>query len=577
MPYIGIDLGTTFSAMAYLDRDGKPVTIPNAEGDLTTPSVVLFESETEVIVGREARRASLAEPDRVAEDVKRYMGDDFYPRVLLGQRLSPITLSAMILRKLMQDARARAGSIDGAVITVPAYFDEFRRQATAAAAELAGLRLLDIINEPTAAALAYAYRGFVADGTVARGQPRTVLVYDLGGGTFDVTLLRTVGGDLTVLATAGDVRLGGRDWDERLFNHLADLFVREHGDDPRDDPLSRQQLMSLAEEAKKDLSRRTHTPYVVNHAGKSLRGQITRAEFDQLTADLLFRSESRVSRVLRDAGLAWDAVDELLAVGGSTRMPQVQEMLQRISGKTPNTSVSPDEAVAHGAAIHAAIAVAAHGGEAPAAPAATPPAGGEGPPPAEPSAGQEGDALSQLAAATTTIQRPAADPAPAIDAAEEKKFLAWLGDKLVRLLRSVHTTNVNAHSLGVVAEDRAGRRFVRHLIARNSRLPAAASRCFATVTTNQRRVTVEIVEGESEAVDYCLAVGTCVITQLPAGLPRGSPIEVTFRYDRSGRLHVQAVHLASGAWAETLIQRGGGVDPQKIHLSRELLQRVSVT
>lgn len=223
MALLGIDLGTTFSAMAHLDPSGLPVTIPNAEGELTTPSVVLFEPGGEVVVGREARRAALSEPGRVAEDVKRHMGDSYFPKLLDGKRLTPVGISSLILGKLRRDAEKRIGRIEGVVITVPAYFDEARRQATAAAGRLAGLKVIDIINEPTAAALAYAYRGLSAqEQKSVRGldsPPRTALVYDLGGGTFDVTVLRIAGSDLKVLATAGDVQLGGRDWDERLFSY----------------------------------------------------------------------------------------------------------------------------------------------------------------------------------------------------------------------------------------------------------------------------------------------------------------------------------------------------------------------
>jgi molecular chaperone DnaK len=604
MAYIGIDLGTTFSAMAYVDRDGQTLTIPNAEGELTTPSVVLFESAHDVLVGREAKRAALAEPERVAEDTKRYMGEEFYPRLLLNERFSPVTLSAVILMKLKRDAEARLGSIDGVVITVPAYFDERRRQATAAAAQSAGLTLLDIINEPTAAALAYAYRDCLSAVDSARPDARlpaqTLVVYDLGGGTFDVTALRTQGGELTVLATAGDVRLGGRDWDERLFHHLADLFVHEKGDDPRDDALSRQQLMQQAEELKKDLSRRTRVVFAINHAGKTLRGELTREQFESMTADLLFRSESRVSRVLRDAGLTWDKVDEVLAVGGSTRMPQVQAMLRRVAGKQPNVSLSPDEAVAHGAAIHAAIRVAAEPPSPPlpqtppAASAAEPETGAavaSEPAPvapatavaAAPVANAQAVPSSQapatpweaLAAAASAVN--AGDPRSPINENQRRRYTGWLGSRLVQLLGSIRTSNVNAHSLGIVAEDGNGRRRATRLIPRNTPLPVTVSRCFATVTANQKRVTVQVVEGESQGVADCNPVGTCIIRKLPPGLPKGSPVEVTFSYDGSGRLHIQAVDVIHGAWAQTIIQRGGGVDPRKVRFNIQLLSRLRLS
>jgi molecular chaperone DnaK len=530
MSLIGIDLGTTFSAVAYLEPDGRPVTIPNAEGELVTPSVILFDTDTNAIVGREARRAALVEPDRVAYDVKRYMGDEFYPRPIAGQRFSPISLSSLILRKLKQDAEARVGAVEGAVITVPAYFDESRRQATAAAAEAAGLKVIDIINEPTAAALAYAYRsaGPARPAGDAAATPKTLVVYDLGGGTFDVTLLRADGNTLTVLATAGDVRLGGRDWDERLANHLAEEFIRSYKSDPREDPMTLQQLMQNAEELKKDLSRRTNARYAVSHAGRSLRGEVTRQKFEELTNDLLFRTESRITRVLRDTNNTWDRIDELLCVGGSTRMPQVIDMLRRVSGKTPNTSLAPDEAVAHGAAIHAHV----------------------------------------LAA-----QGAAADHAGAGDSSIFRRF----GDRLLHTLRSMHTTSVNSHSLGVVVEDGQGRQFVSHLIPRNTPLPAHVKRCYATLKENQRQVNVQIVEGESQTPEDCLLIGTCRIEALPAGLAKGSPVEVTFRYDRSGRLHVEAVHVVSGTWAESRIERRAGLDPSRIQITEDMLARLSVS
>lgn len=618
MNYIGIDLGTTFSAVAHLGPQGRPITIPNAEGELTTPSVILFESDESAIVGREAKRAALAEPGNVAEDVKRYMGEESYPKLLRGRTISPINLSAIILKKLLQDAEARLGPIEGAVITVPAYFDENRRQATAAAAHSAGLALIGIINEPTAAALAHAFKSYttpeggVAEILHADGQlPEISVVYDLGGGTFDVTVLRAVGYDLTVLATAGDVQLGGRDWDKRLYDHLADMFVSEHGADPRDDALSRQQLESTAEEMKKDLSRRDHTLFVVNHAGKTLQGMLTRSQFEEMTADLLFRTESRLSRAVRDAGINWGDVDDVLAVGGSTRMPQVQAMLSRVTGMSPDASISPDEAVAHGAAIHAAVCVAAGGrSELPAAelcddeiddseeivPAEiVEPADPTEPqmelerlaqaaaPQTEAPAGQS--PLDELAAALTgEIPSRGPDQKPAryldttaIDNEKQAEFLDWLGTELAALIGEIHTKNVNAHTLGVVAETQDGRLLVSPLISRNTLLPARETKVYATVVDSQERVTVRIVEGESSEADDCLLVGTCIIKSLPPGLPKGSPIVVTFNYDADGRLHVHAVHLASGSWAETFIRRGDGVDGARVRMNKEILTRFNVS
>ena len=358
--YIGIDLGTTFSAMAYLDAHGKPVTITNSEGMLTTASAVLVESRQEVIVGREARLVAVAEPQRVALCAKRDMGERYYSRPINGRQIAPEAISALILKKLKQDAERKIGPIAGAVITVPAYFNDGRRQATIAAGEIAGIHVVDILNEPTAAALAYAYRDMLPRPLAERDKDHHALVFDLGGGTFDVTVLRISGNHLEVLATDGDVNLGGNDWDDRIAEYASELFRDEFGEDPIFDPNGKQNLLNLAEEAKRTLSHRHKTRIPVHFAGRSRTVDLTRQEFEEMTADLLYRTERRVQTVVAAAQLEWSNVDVVLAVGGSTRMPMIQEMLQRLSGRAPNLSLPPDEAVAHGAAIHAALRAVEH-------------------------------------------------------------------------------------------------------------------------------------------------------------------------------------------------------------------------
>jgi molecular chaperone DnaK len=559
MATVGIDLGTTFSAIAYLDEHGRPITIPNSDGELTTPSVVLFDAGGEVVVGREARRVALSEPDRVAEDVKRYMGEPNYPKTIDGKKLSPPAISALILKKLKQDAERRIGPIDGAVITVPAYFDEGRRHATAAAGEIAGLKVLDIINEPTSAALAYAY-SYLIKSSQSQGGERIVVVYDLGGGTFDVTVLRIRGKDLTVLATAGDVRLGGRDWDERLFSHMAEQFVNQHELDPRDDPMSRQAFMLQAEETKKILSKRPQTRFVVNHAGKSLSGQITREQFDELTADLLYRSETRLERVVEQAKLDWTKIDQVLATGGSTRMPQVQEMLRRVTGKDPDLSLSPDEAVAQGAAIYASMSVAKAG-------AAPKPQG------APPTPSAKGPAATPPPLPKSASARP---PVPGLPLTGEGKT-SPVTDKASDLLRTINTTNVNSHSLGVIVKSAEGQERVSFLIPHNTPLPVSVSKRYGTINDQQSTVTVRIVEGESKFPDECIPVGSCQIKLLPAKLPKGSPIDVTFSYDNSGRLHARAVEPSTGTWASAVIERRSWLDAAKIKLSQQDVAKTKVS
>ncbi|MCA9080682.1 MAG: Hsp70 family protein [Planctomycetaceae bacterium] len=350
---IGIDLGTTFSLVAWVDAQGRPQTITNAEGDLTTPSVVFFDRDS-AIVGKEAVKAAEFEPDRIAQFAKRDMGNLYFHKQIRGEDVPPEVVQSLILKKLRDDAQLRLGSVKQAVITVPAYFNEPRRKATQDAGKLAGLDVLDIVNEPTAAAIAYGVeQGFLqADGNANTRQ--TVLVYDLGGGTFDVTLMDLQGRQFDTVATAGDVFLGGIDWDQRIVDFIAEKFVTEHGIDPRQDESDLQRLLHEAEDVKRSLTSRAEVHIHFAAGGKRLRTALSRDEFETLTGDLLDRTQLTTERVLREAGRTWRQVDRLLLVGGSSRMPMVAEMLERISGMQVDRSLSPDEAVAHGAAVYAA-------------------------------------------------------------------------------------------------------------------------------------------------------------------------------------------------------------------------------
>ena len=351
---IGVDLGTTYSTIAYVDRDGRPCSIPNATGDRLTPSVILMEDDG-VVVGREARMAAAMEPGRVAECAKRDMGCKAYRKPLDGEFIPPEVLSSFILRSLKADAERMLGPVAQAVITVPAYFDEPRRRATMDAGRLAGLQVLDIVNEPTAAAIAYGYqKGFLdTNGEEAGTAPVRLLVYDLGGGTFDVTIVEILPGSFKALATDGDVELGGRDWDEKLLNLVADRFLQEHGQDPRTDPSSQQELWNAVETAKRSLSERTRATLYVTHQGTRGKVTITREEFEEASAALLERTRATTEIVVRQAGLSWSDLDRVLLVGGSTRMPMVKRMLQQLTALPVDRSISPDEAVAHGAALYA--------------------------------------------------------------------------------------------------------------------------------------------------------------------------------------------------------------------------------
>ncbi len=353
-PAIGIDLGTTFSVIARLDAQGTPLTIPNREGEPITPSVVFFD-ETEPIVGKEAVRAAEHEPDRCAMYAKRDVGEAEFHKSICGSKIPPEVIESLVLRKLRQDAQQAAGKFSKAVVTVPAYFNEPRRKATQDAARLAGIKLLDIINEPTAAAIAYGLKqGFVTTEGSSK-EREVVLVYDLGGGTFDVTLMEIDGTRYQALATAGDVYLGGVDWDQRIVQYIADQFKNEHGTEILSDPEAVERLTPIAAEAKKALSTRDSVSFHFAHEKQKIRGRLDRATFESISSDLLDRTRMTVNKMLREAKLTWQDVTRLLLVGGSTRMPMVQRMLEKESGLKVDRTLSPDEAVAHGAAIYAGI------------------------------------------------------------------------------------------------------------------------------------------------------------------------------------------------------------------------------
>jgi molecular chaperone DnaK len=363
---VGIDLGTTMSAVSYITATGRTDMVRNAAGDFLTPSVVLFEPndrDVNVVVGRDAKKAVGTRPDAVAECAKRDMGSKEYSRPILDKRVEPEVIQACILRQLKQDIDAQLGTNYTVVITVPAYFDEPQRRATKKAGRLAGLNVLDIVNEPTAAALAFGEHHGYLDAAAAPREEMMLLVYDLGGGTFDVTVVRLRPGDIFTLATDGEVLLGGRDWDGRLADWMAEQFLQEHGIDPRLTPANCASLYCIAEELKRALSVRSEAARPLEFDGQGLCVQITRAQFEAITEKLLERTLYRTRRVLAAAALDWKGINRILLVGGSTRMPVVADKLEEHSGITPDHGVHPDEAVARGAALYAQHLIAKPGGE----------------------------------------------------------------------------------------------------------------------------------------------------------------------------------------------------------------------
>lgn len=348
---IGIDLGTTNSCVAVMEG-GEPTVIPNPEGRRTTPSVVAFKKDGERLVGDGAKRQAITNPDKTISSIKRDMGTDRKVDID-GKQYTPQEISAMILQKLKSDAESYLGeTVSKAVITVPAYFSDAQRQATKDAGKIAGLEVLRIINEPTAAALAYG---------LEKDVDQKVMVYDLGGGTFDVSILDIADGVFEVLATSGNNRLGGDDFDEKIMNYLADEFKKENGIDLRNDKMALQRLKEAAEKAKIELSGMTTTnvnlPFITADASgpKHLDITITRAQFDTLTADLVEKTMGPSRRALSDAGLQPNQIDKVLLVGGSSRIPAVQEAVKKLIGKEPHKGINPDECVAIGAAIQAGV------------------------------------------------------------------------------------------------------------------------------------------------------------------------------------------------------------------------------
>ena len=484
-PAVGIDLGTTNSVVATIDQHGRPVCLPNGEGDVLTPSVVYFEAEGPAIVGKEALKAGRMDAANMLVAVKRDMGEDAVGQSVRGKKLPPAAVSGVILHRLKEDAALRVGDFDRAVVTVPAYFNEPRRKATADAARMAGFAEVELLNEPTAAALAFGYElgAFTDGGELAARDTRTpgqfhVLVYDLGGGTFDVTLMRIQDRSFQALVCDGDVRLGGRDWDARLVRHALDEFTEEFDQDLSGDVDALAQLEAGAEELKRSLTQREKATLRFQHGPHKLVREVTRSQLAEMTADLLGRTRMTCELALMEAAMTWDRLDAILLVGGSSRMPQVAHMLEELSGIVPTRTVNPDEAVAKGAALYARM---------------------------------RWDAGADVT------------------------------DQVGRIFRMAKVTDVNSHSLGIVGRDRkTGERRVVPIIPRNTPIPHSNSRGFRTRREGQGQIYIEIVEGESADPAHCATIGECRLTDLPPGLPAGWPVTVSFAYRRDGRIFVEA-------------------------------------
>jgi molecular chaperone DnaK len=544
---LGIDLGTTFSAMAVVNEYGKPEIIPNAEGGATTPSVVHFYDEDACVVGEEAVKMVVIDPENVVRFIKRHMGEEDYTLEFFGRPHTPQEVSALILRKLKEDAEELLGTeINDAVITVPAYFNSAQRGATAEAGAIAGMNVLSIINEPTAAAIAY--------GLDRIGGKRKLLVLDLGGGTFDVTVMEIKGTKLTTLASDGNAELGGKDWDDRLLNFVAEKFFEKYQLDPRDDAAPYQELYERCLHAKISLSTKERAVVPVNYRGKRMAVRATRELFEELSADLVQQCEDTANIVLEKAMLAWGDLDDVLLVGGSTRMPMIRQMLERLSGKAPAEGVNPDECVALGASL---AGVFRHR-------------------PNHPALRQKRQAMADrarelrksLAPPTPPVKQPPPDNNRPKGAMIGMAYGGHTAQEMASPLPPViEIEDATTHPLGIIVLDRNRQERVVELIKEGTKLPHEFRGRFAYAYENMTAVRVEVTEGTGGMRDEVTVIGKVELTGLPPR-PRGTPIEVIYSYGVDQILKVQVVDVQTRIAREVDLRFQGGMTREQVDAAR---------
>lgn len=514
MGYVfGIDLGTTYSCIAYIDEYGKPVVLKNSDGDHTTPSVVMVESESNIIVGTEAKRSIEIEPDKTVQFIKRKMGKENDQVTLNGTTYTAPEVSAYILKKLVTDANEElkqtgvikdGEEIKDVVITCPAYFGMNEKQATKTAGELAGLNVLNIINEPTAAAISYGVSG--------GDKNETVLVYDLGGGTFDITVMNVNGGNISVICTGGDDQLGGKDWDEALMDYVMQRYEEENGEDLSEDPEAVAALYVDVETWKKSLTSREKVNMSVNGPAGRFREELTREKYEELTSDLLNRTKNLLEDVMAVAtkqGYPMDKIDKVLLVGGSSRMPQVAAMIERDYHVTPILA-DPDEAVAKGAAVYA----------------------------------------SNEKAYNDFVQDEAVKAGKTVEEVKEenlltgeldKKFAISVGGSAGNALK-LNITNVLSRTYGIVALQN-GKPVICNMLMINDQLPSTKTQRFYTAEDNQDAAVISVYESRStdEVMELEDRVAlTDIDMRFTKKVPYNTAVDMTLALDNAGMLHIIA-------------------------------------
>ena len=528
MAYVfGIDLGTTYSCIAYIDEYGKTVVLKNSDGDSTTPSVVMVESESNIIVGTEAKRSIEVEPDKTVLFIKRKMGKENDTVTLNGTVYHAPEISSMILKKIVNDANeelrqtgilSEGESVKDVVITCPAYFGMNERQATKAAGELAGLNVLNIINEPTAAAISYGVSG--------SDKNETVLVYDLGGGTFDITVMNIVGSNISVVCTGGDDQLGGKDWDEALMSYVIERYEEENGEDLSEDPETMAALYVDVETWKKALTSREKVNISVNGPAGRFREELTREKYEELTSDLLNRTKNLLDDVLATAekqGYPMSKIDKVLLVGGSSRMPQVAAMIDRDYHVTPLLT-DPNEAVAKGAAIYA----------------------------------------SNEKAYNDFVAVEAAKSGRSVEEIKEENLVTGEMDKKFALSQGsaggglkINITNVLSRTYGLSTYDDNDKQVISNMLMINDKLPATNTQTFYTRSDNQGGADLELYE--SRATDRTIDLEdrkpiTVIEMKFVQRVPKGTPIEMTLALDNSGILHIIAEEQLNHSKLDTTFQ-----------------------